>query len=84
MDLQWEEFDSLSQAFLLQSDNFQMSDYYQENMVDFYRFWKEVYPTIIIPLPPTTFPPLTEDVVKLDPERKLSEQGSLNFFCKRS
>jgi len=34
-----------------------MRDFYEENRVDLFRFWKEDFPKMIVPQPPTSYPP---------------------------
>jgi len=55
--VEWKEFTEDNQNYLEQSANFQMKDFYEDNIVDRYRFWTEHFPTVIVPRPPATYPP---------------------------
>jgi len=57
-NVRWNEFNTEKQDFLLESENFTMKSFYDDNMVDRYRFWTDIFPTIPIYPPPPTFPPV--------------------------
>lgn len=71
--VEWKEFNPLDQHFLRQSSTFELSDFYEDNMVDRYRFWTDsFYDQVEFPPSPISssvpsfddFPRLTEEEVE--------------------
>lgn len=63
----WEEFDPIEQNFLRQSPTFQTGSYYEDNTVDRYRYWTDLYPTLPQYPPPEGLPSL-DDIPRITEE----------------
>ena len=67
--LQWTPFNTFEQNYLQQSPEFSMETFYDDNLVDRYRFWVD-FPDHVQYPPDPTFPPMD----------KLTEQGMTELF----
>jgi len=55
--VEWVEYDPTEQNYLLQSQQYEMRSFYDNNEVDLFRFWIDHFKPMMSYPPPATFPP---------------------------
>jgi len=58
-EVEWTEFKAVEQNYMLESGQFKMKSFFDNNEVDLFRFWTDHFTPMMIYPPTATFPSTT-------------------------